>query len=234
MRIFKKVLTALAVGTVVLAASSVREVYADDFVIPVETLNAAGIDSKISECTTKYTVGQDRSKNIETAASYINGLVLVPGQLFSYDYCIHPRTIENGYGPGNAIINGGYKKVIGGGICQVSSTLNNAVLQAGIIPTERHNHSTGVHYLPSGLDATVSAGTLDYQFVNTLAYPIYIQAIARDGLLTVAFYSNHDATSGIMYKTEVQGSAKKNTTYLVGYFNGVEISRFRAYSSSYK
>jgi len=159
---------------------------------------------------------------------------LQPGQGISVDAAILPRTKANGYGLGNAIIDGEFIKVVGGGICQVSSTLNNAVLRAGIIPTERHNHSQRVSYLPSGLDATISAGQMDYQFINTLQYPIYISATTVNGVLTVAFYSNSAALNGLTYKTEVAGSGQKNTTYIVGYQNGVEVGRFPAYSSSYK
>lgn len=198
------------------------------------SLNEIGIDTKISECSTSYVAGQDRSLNIEVAANRINGLILQPGQLFSYDTAILPRTAANGYGLGNAIIGGKYEKVTGGGICQVSSTLNNAVLRAGILPTERHNHSQQVHYLKSGLDATVSSGRMDYRFINTLKYPVYISAVAANGKLTVSFYSNNAALGGMTYKTYVDGTEKKNTTYVVGYLEGIEVSRIKAYSSSYK
>lgn len=197
-------------------------------------LNKMGIDTKISECSTKYKVGQDRSLNIAVAASRINGVILQPGQGFSYDTTILPRTKANGYGLGDIISGDTHVKAMGGGICQVSSTLNNAVLRAGIIPTQRRNHSQRVYYLKSGLDATVSAGTIDYQFVNTLSYPIYICATATGGVLTVSFYSNKAALNGIVYQTEVSGSEKKNSTYVVGYLNGAEVSRIKAYSSSYK
>ena len=198
------------------------------------SLNEIGINIKISECSTSYVAGQDRSLNIEVAANRINGLILQPGQFFSYDMAILPRTSANGYGPGNAIIGGKYEKVTGGGICQVSSTLNNAVLRAGILPTERHNHSQQVHYLKSGLDATVSSGRMDYQFINTLQYPVYISGAAANGKLTISFYSNSAALGGMTYKTYVDGTEKKNTTYVVGYLDGIEVSRIKAYSSSYK
>ena len=135
---------------------------------------------------------------------------------------------------GNAIMGDDFIKVVGGGICQVSSTLNNAVLRAGMIPTERHNHSQNVSYLASGLDATISAGKMDYQFINTLKYPIYIEATADNGILRIAFYSSSKALNGITYQTDVVGTKKKNTTYIVGYLNGVEIARIPAYTSSYK
>lgn len=197
-------------------------------------LNKIGIDTKLSECTTKYVVGQDRSQNIIVAASRLNGLILQPGSGVSVDAAILPRTTANGYGMGNAIMGDDFIKVVGGGICQVSSTLNTAVLRAGIIPTERHNHSQNVSYLASGLDATISSGRLDYQFVNTLKYPIYIEATTDNGVLKVALYSSTKALNGITYQTDVVGVQKKNATYVVGYLNGVEISRIKAYSSSYK
>jgi hypothetical protein len=197
-------------------------------------LSTLGIDTKISECSTKYTVGQDRSQNIMVAASRINGIVLQPGDGLSFDAVILPRTTANGYGMGNAIIGDEFIKVVGGGICQVSSTLNNAVLRAGIIPLERHNHSQTVSYLKSGLDATISAGALDYKFVNTLKYPIYISATAVNGVLTVSFYSNSAALNGMTYNTSVIGTAKKNTTYINGYLNGILVGSYPAYSSSYK
>lgn len=197
-------------------------------------LNEIGIDTKISECSTKYVVGQDRSQNIMVAASRINGIILQPGDGLSFDAVILPRTTANGYGMGNAIMGDEFIKVVGGGICQVSSTLNNAVLRAGIIPLERHNHSQTVSYLKSGLDATISSGKLDYKFINTLKHPIYISATAVNGVLTVSFYSNSEALNGLTYNTSVVGTAKKNTTFINGYQNGVLVGSYPAYSSSYK
>lgn len=198
-----------------------------------EALNAIGIDCKISEATTMFNASQDRAVNIRTAASKINGLVLQPGQGFSANLMFGPRTVANGYGLGNVISGGKYVKALGGGICQVSSTLNLAVLRAGIIPTERHNHSHRSSYIGSGLDATISAGTLDYQFINTLAYPVFIAANADGGVLTIALYSNHDALCGIHFEPNVVGGAMSNTTYLVGVANGAQVINIKAYSSKY-
>lgn len=199
-----------------------------------EALNAVGIDCKIAEASTKFNAGQDRAVNIRTAASKINGLIIQPGMAFSANLMFGPRTIENGYGLGNVISGDTYVKGIGGGICQVSSTLNLAVLRSGIIPIERHNHSHRSTYIASGLDATISSGTLDYQFINTLPYPIYILANADGGVLTIAIYSNHNATSGMTFEPNVVGGALQNTTYLVGKLNGVPLTNVRAYSSNYK
>lgn len=185
----------------------------------------AGNLAMISSCTTKYRENQDRALNIHVAASRINGVTLAPGQAFSYSLTILPRTVENGYGPGNVISGDKYVKGIGGGICQVSSTLNNAVLRAGIVPLERHPHSHNVGYLPVGMDATVSGNTLDYKFANTLAYPVTIAATANGGVLTVSLFSDANALGGITYDAKCIGGA----TYIIGRLGGQEVSRVRAY-----
>lgn len=185
----------------------------------------AGNLAMISTCTTKYRENQDRALNIHVAASRINGVTLAPGQAFSYSLTILPRTVENGYGPGNVISGDKYVKGIGGGICQVSSTLNNAVLRAGIVPIERHAHSHDVGYLPVGMDATVSGNSLDYKFVNTLAYPVTIAATANGGVLTVSLFSDANALGGITYDAKCIGGA----TYIIGRVAGQEVSRVRAY-----
>lgn len=198
------------------------------------TLNSIGIDTKIGEASTKFNPNQDRAVNVRNAASKINGIILQPGQAISANLAFGPRTVENGYGKGDVISGGEYVKAMGGGICQVSSTLNLAVLRSGIIPTERHNHSHRSSYIGSGLDATISSGTLDYQFVNTLAYPIYIATNSDKGVLTVSIYSNHNALNGMTFEPKVVGGKLSNTTYLVGSFNGAPISEVYCYKSSYK
>lgn len=218
-------------GTVTAQAAATAAMVGN--LITNEALNAIGIDCKISEATTMFNARQDRAVNIRTAASKINGLILQPGQGFSANLMFGPRTVANGYGLGNVISGGKYVKAVGGGICQVSSTLNLAVLRAGMIPTERHNHSHRSSYIGSGLDATISAGTLDYQFVNTLAYPVFIAANADGGVLTIALYSNHDALCGIHFEPNVVGGSLSNTTYLVGVANGAQVVNIKAYSSKY-
>lgn len=198
------------------------------------TLNSLGIDTKIGEASTKFNPRQDRAVNVRNAASKINGMILLPGQGMSANLSFGPRTVENGYGKGDVISGDEYVKALGGGICQVSSTLNLAVLRSGIIPTERHNHSHRSSYIGSGLDATISGSTLDYKFVNTLAYPIYISTNSDNGVLTVSIYSNHNALNGMVFEPKVVGGKLSNTTYLVGSFNGVPISEVYCYKSSYK
>ncbi len=196
--------------------------------------DSTGIDAKLSEASTKFRANEDRAKNIRNAASKINGMIIMPGQAFSCTLAFGPRTPENGYGYGNVISGDTYVKGLGGGICQVSSTLNLAMLRAGIIPVERHNHSHRSAYIASGLDATISGNSLDYKFVNPYAYPIQILANADGGVITISVYSNHNATGGIAYEPAVYGGKMSNTTHVVGKLAGVTVSDRIAYSSRYK
>ncbi|MDU2197499.1 MAG: VanW family protein, partial [Peptostreptococcaceae bacterium] len=112
------------------------------------------VDTKISSYSTQYGTGGGRGKNIEVATSKIDDLLLMPGEEFSYENMVGPVSQENGYTYAPVISNGELVQGIGGGVCQVSSTIYNAQLKAGILPTERRNHSKAVSYVPRGLDAT--------------------------------------------------------------------------------
>lgn len=136
--------------------------------------------------TTLYDPNIPRATNVIVAASRINGVVVQPGQSFSYTHTILPRTAANGYVEAPVIVNKKYVPGIGGGICQVSSTLYAAMLTAGLPATERHPHSLVVTYIPQGMDATISGTWLDLKFVNIFAEPIRIQASADGGVLTVS------------------------------------------------
>lgn len=193
-----------------------------------------GIDTKLSEASTKFRANEDRAQNIRNAASKINGMIILPGQMFSADTAFGPRTVANGYGYGNVINGDTYVKGLGGGICQVSSTLNLAMLRAGIIPVEHHNHSHRSSYIGSGLDATISGASLDYRFINPYSYPIQIMAVTNGGVINISVYSNHNATGGIVYEPVVVGGKMSNTTHVVGKLAGVQVSDRIAYSSRYK
>ena len=188
---------------------------------------------KLSEASTRFRANEDRAKNIRNAASKINGTVIMPGELFSCTRAFGARTKANGYGPGNIISGGTYIKGMGGGICQVSSTLNLAMLRAGVVPKERHNHSHRSSYIASGLDATISGKTLDYKFVNPYEYPLYISAVTEGGVITISVYSDHDATEGVVYEPVVKGRKTSNTTHVIGRLDGKTVSDRVAYSSRY-
>lgn len=136
--------------------------------------------------TTYYDVKESRAINVELAASRINGMVIKPGKSFSYSKAVGTRTIANGYVDGPSIANGKEVSSIGGGICQVSTNLYAAMLFAQITPTEHHYHGLPVDYAPTGLDAAIAENYLDLRFKNTFEYDIVIEAIAKDGVLTVS------------------------------------------------
>ncbi|HWO97821.1 MAG TPA: VanW family protein [Bacillus sp. (in: firmicutes)] len=142
----------------------------------------------IASYTTNFrTTDTGRNRNIELSAAAINNVVLGPGDYFSYNEVVGPRTSEAGYQPAPEIINKELVMGIGGGICQTSSTLFNAVDQAGVKITAITHHSKSVGYVPEGRDATVSWGGPDFKFVNDKNYPIVIKTKMdkANGTLTV-------------------------------------------------
>lgn len=149
---------------------------------------AAPVNTPVGSYSTAYNPNISRAVNIGLAASRINGVVIQPGESFSFNQTILPRTAANGYVEANVIVNKRYVLGTGGGICQVSSTLYAAMLTAGLPATERHPHSLDVGYIPAGMDATISGNTLDLKFTNIFAEPIQIQAAADQGTLTISLY----------------------------------------------
>lgn len=141
----------------------------------------------ISSYTTSFDSKQSRAVNIALAASRLNGMVIQPGQHFSFSDAIGERTAENGYVVAPTFLNKEVVPGMGGGICQVSSTMYAAMLQGGIQATQRHAHSLPVSYIPEGMDATISAGTKDLTFTNNFTYPIVINAVVNGGTVTVGF-----------------------------------------------
>lgn len=118
----------------------------------------------------------NRLTNIKLALSSINGLLLQPGEEFSFNKVVGKRTADKGYKVATAYNAGEVTEELGGGICQVSTTLFNAVVKAGLTPTERHAHSMPVSYVDKGKDAAVSWGNQDLKFVNSTDEPVYIVA----------------------------------------------------------
>lgn len=143
---------------------------------------------KVQSCLGRYRTwfhgSGARYKNIAIACRSINNTVLWPGQEFSFNETTGPRTPERGYLPAPIILRGSMDTGYGGGVCQASSTLYNAVLLSGLTITERHRHSQPIHYVPSGKDATVSYGDQDLRFKNTRDGPLIIKAsISRGGVI---------------------------------------------------
>ena len=139
----------------------------------------------IGTYTTEYEDNVSRAVNVELAAERINGVKLQPGEKFSFSNTILERTAENGYVNGPVFVKGKEVQGIGGGVCQVSSTLYAAMVDAGLKATERHAHSMPVDYVPQNLDATIAGDYLDLKFTNTFSQTLMIEAHAANGTLTV-------------------------------------------------
>lgn len=167
----------------------------DDFIIPtvprITENQLKAVDALISSTTTYFTPSTSRATNIALCASVINDTFLMPGDTFSFNKLVGDTTLEKGYKNGATYANGTTIQTPGGGICQVSSTLYNALLKTDLKITERKPHSRPVTYVPLGLDATISWDTIDLSFQNTLGYPIYIKAYTENNALHVDLYSNH-------------------------------------------
>ena len=148
---------------------------------------AAPAQTLISSYTTIFNPSESRAVNIELAVSKINGTVLQPGQKFSFSDAIGARTAENGYVVAPVFVNREVVSGIGGGICQVSSTMYAAMLQGDIKATRRYAHSMPVSYIPEGMDATIVAGQKDLTFTNNFVFPIVINATVEDGTVTIGF-----------------------------------------------
>ncbi|MBQ9143160.1 MAG: VanW family protein [Lachnospiraceae bacterium] len=140
--------------------------------------------------STSYDPTLSRATNVRVAAERINGVLLVPGQSFSFSDAVLPRTAENGYVLGEVIYAGEYTLGIGGGICQTSSTLYAAMVNAGLPATERYPHSKPVDYIPRDLESAIATGYKDLKFVNIYDKNLEIVATADDetGTLTVSLF----------------------------------------------
>lgn len=140
-----------------------------------------------------------RSNNIEIATAAINGTVVMPGETFSFNDIVGPRTIERGYQEAGTYVGNKVEPGIGGGICQVSTTIYRAVMKSNLRSVERTNHSMVVGYAQPGLDATVSYGYLDYKFKNTYDFPIYIQGSTVGKVMNYNIYGDPSALNGKIY-----------------------------------
>ncbi|MEC1525290.1 VanW family protein [Neobacillus niacini] len=140
--------------------------------------------------TSFNTSNTKRSTNIRLAVEAINNYVVFPGETFSFNKVVGKRTSKKGYEKAKVIVRGEYAEDIGGGICQVSSTLFNAVDSAGLKIVQRFSHSRHVPYIPPGRDATVSWYGPDFVFKNMYNQPILIQARTMGRLLVITLYSS--------------------------------------------
>ena len=202
--------------------------------------------------TTQFNAGnKNRSQNIVLSSKAINGTVLMPSETFSFNERVGPRSGARGYLDAPVIFKGELVEGLGGGVCQVSSTIYNSALISNLKIVERVNHSIPSTYVPKGLDATVSYGVLDFKFQNTFSQPIYIESTVHGNQLTIKIYGlktdnrvvkietketefvkrgveiKYDANllQGLQRVEQEGRDGYKVTTYKVVNENGVEIER---------
>lgn len=224
----------------------------------------AKIKDVLGTFTTSYSSSSSsRCKNIENGCRLINGTLLYPGDEFSTYDTIKPFTEANGYYPAGSYMNGKVVDSLGGGICQVSTTLYNTVLLSELEVTERNNHSMIITYVKPSMDAAIaeSAGK-DFRFVNNWNHPIYIEGITEGKQITFTIYGVEERDPGhvVRYESEtlsttrpdheiITPTASQGIGYVsvesahIGYTaqlwkvveeNGVEVSREVINKSSYK
>ena len=218
------------------------------------------IQHKLGSFTTKFTAGNDRAKNISVAAGNINGTILLPGEEMSASDSMGKRTAANGYRMAGTYLNGETVDGMGGGVCQVSTTLYGAVLRAELEITERSGHSMTVSYVKPAEDAAISDGYKDLKFKNNTNAPIYVEGYTSGGSITFTIYgeeyrpSNRKveyvsktlSTTTSTNKFEVNAGAalgvskkssghdgKKAELWKVVYIDGKETERTRVNSTSY-
>lgn len=163
--------------------------------ISASDIEKSGVKDLLGIYTTYFNNNDiNRTTNIRLAVEKINGTLLQPGEVFSYNDIVGPRDIQHGFKEAMEIVNGELVPGIGGGVCQGSSTLYNAVLFAGLQIMERTNHSKPLSYVPLGRDATVAYGALDFKFVNNSPVPVMILAEVQGNQLKMGVFGKD--TSG--------------------------------------
>ena len=157
--------------------------------VTIDQIGSEAFPDQLATFTTRFDESDvNRSTNLRIACKKINGAVILAGETFSYNKALGQRTVAAGYRNGKIYSGGEVVDGIGGGICQISSTLYNAVLMSNLEIVERRNHQFVTSYVGAGRDATVVYGAIDFRFKNTRKYPVRIVASAVNGIATVSIY----------------------------------------------
>ena len=204
-----------------------------------------------------------RNENLRVGCANINGTELAPGEIFSMNEGLGPQTYENGYRDAAVIVDGKIEDGLAGGVCQITSTLYNAVILAELKIVERSNHSLAVSYVPLGQDAAVAGDYKDLKFQNDTDYPVYIEAYISGNKLITNVYGHeiHSPSREVKFENIVDSviqkpaekvtedpekpkgyrevtyygkQGKKVSTYKIVYENGQQISREYFSSSTYR
>ncbi len=219
-----------------------------EYVIPLQTLypsvttNMIGTEAfpdMLSTYSTRYsTSDRDRTTNLQLAASKINGTVLMPGETFSYNQVVGERTIAAGYKEAPIYVEGEVVDGLGGGICQITSTLYNAVLYANLEIVERSNHQFVPSYVTASRDSTVVYGSIDFKFKNNRDYPIKIVCSVSGGIARFDIYGlRTDNEYEVEISSYITGSTSDSTyseAYRILKQNGQVVSTELLSKDTYK
>ena len=184
--------------------------------VTTDQLGTAAFPDLLSKFTTKYNAGDKaRTTNLALASKKINGTVIMPGETFSYNKALGERTIAAGYKEAKIYQNGKVVDGLGGGICQISSTLYNSVVFANLEIVSRKNHQFVPSYVTAGRDATVVYGSKDFKFKNTRKYPVKIVSSVKGGIATVCIYGvKEDTEYKVDIQTTITGTIPMQTVYI--------------------
>ena len=221
---------------------------AEEYTIPLKilypnvTTNMIGTEAfpdLLSQYSTKYsTRDRDRTTNLQLAANKINGTVLMPGETFSYNKVVGERTIAAGYKEAPIYVSGQVVDGLGGGICQITSTLYNAVVYANLEVTQRSNHQFVPSYVSASRDATVVYGAIDFQFKNNRNYPIKIVCSVSGGVAQFQIFGmRQDDDYDVEIYSYVTGrtsTAIYSEAYKILKRDGKEVSRQLLSKDTYK
>ncbi len=183
--------------------------------ITTDKIGSEGFPDLLGTFSTNYNAGNtSRTTNLRLASNKIDGTVLMPGETFSYNKVVGERTIAAGYKEAAMYSGGKVVDGLGGGICQISSTLYNAVIFANLEIVSRSNHQFVPSYVKASRDATVVYGAIDFKFKNNRNYPIRIKSSVSGGVAKVSIYGmKEDTEYEVKIETKITGSIPMQTTY---------------------
>ncbi len=207
--------------------------------ITLDKINNLGIKSLLGKGQSDYGKSSaSRINNIKVGLSKYNGLILKPGEEFSFNKYLGEVDEKNGYKPELVIKSGKLVKEYGGGLCQVATTVFRAAILSGLEIKERKPHSFAVHYYdPQGFDATIYPGTTDLRFVNNTNNHILIQTKLSGGRLTVDFYGSNEGVTVTMDKPvsyAMQPSGAMKAYFIRKIFRGGNLEKEERFDSVYK
>lgn len=183
--------------------------------VTTDKMGTEAFPDMLSTFSTKYDASNvPRTTNLKLAMAKLDGVVVSPGEVFSYNKTLGKRTAEAGYKEAGGYAGGKVVQTLAGGICQISSTLYDAVVYANLDIVERHNHMFLAGYVGAGKDATVVYGSLDFQFKNTRNYPIMIKTSIGNGIAKIDIYGIREE---VEYQVEISTQILSYNTYRVIY-----------------